>query len=321
MEISREKKVVTHFLSAFFSLPAAVVAIMVCKGPSSVDGFHPAWLDAFLVPVFVAVVGLSFAAFTYVFSSKKFSRFLIRTIVLASLLIFLSAFAGIHVHRDFFTATFQYILCVPAILVVYVLRNDSRQLQKNVLQAVSVAGYVLAAFYTEWIMLMGYAIATRAEPRPIESVVYNVYNLILVFILFFASRAVKKSSFTLVKTGSDSLVVNGRDITSVAGQKKTMLVHALASSRDRRIRCPEIQRMLHPDAADMKSDCATCPDESRKAAMCSQYRTTYNSILETKKLLEFLGVGTITASDNRRNVLQEGWTMVLFENVRIEIKK
>ena len=87
------------------------------------------------------------------------------------------------------------------------------------------------------------------------------------------------------------------------------------------LRCADLQKLLHPDSFADEGSCATCVDESRKAAMCSQYRTTYNSILETKKLLEFLGVGTITSSDNRRNILQDGWKLVLFENVRLEVKK
>lgn len=308
-------------ISLFFALPPAVVAVMVVIGPSSVDSAHPAWLDSLYIPLSLAAVMIGSAFFFFTLTRRSFTRFIVSMIGFTGLGIALTILAAIHVHRDFFTATFQCILLFPACCVVYISERKEKALPKAMLPIASTTGFALAVMYAQWILMMGYAIATRAEPRPVESIVYNVYNLVLAFILLFASQSVKRAGFSTMVTSGEALVVNERDITAVAGPKKTLLINAFATATNRCIRCSELQKIFHPDTFDETGACGSCVDESRKAAMCSQYRTTYNSILETKKLLEFLGVGTITSGDNRRNILQDGWKLVLFENVRVETKK
>lgn len=308
-------------LSLFFALPPAVVAIMVVHGPSSVDSAHPAWLDSLYIPLSLAAVMIGSACIFFTLTRRSFSRFLVSEIVFTGMGIALTIFASINIHRDFFTATFQCILLFPVCCVVYVSERKEKALPKAMLPIASTTGFALTIMYAQWILMMGYAIATRAEPRPVESIVYNVYNLVLAFVLLFASQSVKRAGYSTMITSNDELIVNERDITAVAGPKKTLLINAFATAPNRCIKCAELQKILHPDTFDESGSCVSCVDESRKAAMCSQYRTTYNSILETKKLLEFLGVGTITSGDNRRNILQDGWKLVLFENVRVEQKK
>lgn len=310
-------------LSIFFSLPAVLVAVMVALGPSAVDQTHPGWLDSpfFLISFSIISVMIGSALYFFALTRQSFSRFLASIIGLTAIGVVASIFAAIGIHRDFYTSAFQFILILPVCGVVYVSERKERALPKNALPIASTTGFALATVYAQWILMMGYAIATRAEPRPVESIGYNVYNLALAFILLFASQSVKRAGFSTMVSSANALVVNDRDITTVAGPKKTLLIHAFASAPNRSLRCAELQKILHPDTFDGEGSCSSCVDESRKAAMCSQYRTTYNSILETKKLLEFLGIGTITSGDNRRNILQDGWKLALFENVRIEAKK
>lgn len=308
-------------LSLFFALPAPIVTAMVTFGPSSVDSAHPEWLDSFCIPFSLAVLMVSSTFYFYALTRKSFVHFLVIEISFTMITVVASIFAALYIHRDFYTATFQYILLFPVSLIIYIAERKDKALPKSILPVFSTSGFALATIYAQWILMMGYAIATRAEPRPIESIAYNVYNLILTFLLLFSAQSVKRSSFSTMITSSETLIVNGRDITTVAGPKKTLLINAFASAPNRSLRCSDLQKILHPDTYDERGLCYSCVDESRKAAMCSQYRTTYNSILETKKLLEFLGIGTITSGDNRRNILQDGWKLVLFENVRAETKK
>jgi len=168
---------------------------------------------------------------------------------------------------------------------------------------------------------MGYAIVTRDEPRPVESLVYNVYNLVLVFLLLVVSRRLRYKATTSVDTEPDALRVNDKDFSQLFGAKKTRLVNAFASAEDRRLCCPDIQRILRQDDGKKDDACERCRDGAMKATLCVRYRTTYNLVLDLKKNLESIEVGTITSNGNRRNILAEGWKLVLFENVRISVKK
>jgi hypothetical protein len=308
-------------LSLFIALPAPIVTAMVTFGPSSVDSAHPGWLDSFCIPFSLVILMISSAFFFFALTRKSFIYFLAIQISFTMIAVVASIFAALYIHRDFYTATFQYILLFPVSLIIYIAERKDKALPKTIFPVISTSGFALATIYAQWILMMGYAIATRAEPRPFESIAYNIYNLILAFLLLFAAQSIKRAGYCTMITSSDTLIVNSRDITTVAGPKKTLLINAFASAPNRSLRCSDLQKILHPATFDERGLCFSCVDESRKAAMCSQYRTTYNSILETKKLLEFLGVGTITSGDNRRNILQDGWKLVLFENVRVETKK
>lgn len=314
-------RTLSRILSVFFSLPIVIVGLTVLFGPLSSSNPLPKWFIDFYGPVLLAAILGNYIALRWILSNTKILSFLISLVLIESLMIVLSLSAGINLHRDFFTASFQYILGVPAIVLFYLQTKSAPQINKSTRRIMGQAGYILAGFYTEWIMLMGYAITTRAEPRPIESIFYNLYNLTLVLILFFTSHQIKRLSFTFIEIDKSTLFINTRDISSIAGPKKILLLYEFALTPERRLRCSDIQKIMHPKTVNSNADCTLCTEENQKAAQCSQYRTTYNTVLQLKKLLEFMEIGSITSSDNRRNILTEGWKFVLFENVRINIKK
>jgi hypothetical protein len=308
-------------LSAFLSLPAGIVALMICIGSSPVDHVLPDWYLRSGLPLILIVSLSSFAAFFLFLTRKNLGASIASATLTGIVLAGLSIIAGLTIHRDFFTAAFQYILCIPAAIMFCIRRSTASSMTKASFRLLGNAGYILAGFYTEWLMLMGYAISTRAEPRVFESIVYNIYNLVLILVLFGASWQMKQRSFSRVEVGMQTLLVNGKDISGMVGPKKARLLHEFATAEDRRLRCPEIQAILRPGEPDSAADCATCGNETVKAAQCGRYRTTYNSVLDLKKMLEFLEIGTITTSANRRNILTDGWKLVLFEFVRLETLK
>ena len=321
MSGTRIDRTLSRILSVFFSLPIGIVGLSVLFGPLSSSDQLPKWFLDFFGPIMLAIIIFNYIALRWIFSNNAILPFLVSLVLLESLMVMMSLYAGVNLHRDFFTASFQYILCVPAMVLFYLQSKSAPRINKPTRRVMGQAGYILAAFYTEWIMLMGYAIATRAEPRPIESIFYNLFNLTLVLILFFSSRQIKRLSFNFIEIDKSSLFINTRDVSSVAGPKKTLLLYEFASKAERRLRCSDIQKIMHSDTGEINTDCALCTEENQKAAQCSQYRTTYNTVLQLKKLLEFMEIGSITSSDNRRNILTDGWKFVLFENVKIDIKK
>jgi hypothetical protein len=316
---SREERLALNAISFFLGLPLGAVLLIVRYGPAA-EPELPQWLS-FELPLSLVFMILCFLAYRLVFMAEGVFRFVVALVVTECLFVIASIVFGVLIHRDFFTAAFQYILGALVAVLCRVAHSPKSSLRKNVQRSLGRASLVVAVFYIEWIMLMGYAISTRAEPRPVESIIYNVYNLAQVLALFILSRMVERRSFQTVIVGKDELSVDGRDIVSVLGQKKATIFRGLASAADRRLRCPDVQRLFREDADEADSRCLACSESTTKAALCGKYRNTYNSVLELKRVLEFLEIGTIATSENKRHILSEGWTLALFENTRIELRK
>lgn len=316
MTPERARSALNPILASFLSLPLPLVALVIRYGPL-VPATLPAWFLDWTFALATSVFVLSFVLFFAILRRSSLGGFLSFLIPVEALLIAGSVAAGLTVHRDFFTAAFQYALALPLAFLIGARRTRERGMP---VAALSRAGYVLSAFYAQWIMMMGYAISTRAEPRPIESIVYNVYNLVLAIALFLASRSLGLSGKHAVETEQDSLFVDGKDVTPAIGTRKARVLHAFAGAPGRTLRCPELQLALVGDAASLAEECRSCGADT-KAASCGRYRVTYNGILELKKMLEFLEVGSIASGPNRRLVLSEGWRLILFEGIRLSSKK
>ena len=332
MDESRFTRFVTHTAPLFLSLPFAVSSIALAIGPSTVDALPDGPLARALPFLAAGMVTAGYVAYSFAFTKKRFLPFLAAASATCFSLIAISAIAGILLHRDFFTAAFQYVVTYPLVLILYARFIRRAAAEKASAKLLANTGLFVAGFHMEWIMLMGYAIATRAEPRPIESMIYNLYNILLTTFLFFVSRSLKRTTISTLSVSPKGMKLGEKDISSLAGNKRTRLLHAFATAEERRLRCPDIQRLLHgagsgeAQESDGKAehsgpDCARCDPESAKAAQCGRYRSTYNSILELKKLIEFLEIGTIVSGENRRHVLEDGWRLVPFEGARIKTER
>jgi hypothetical protein len=168
---------------------------------------------------------------------------------------------------------------------------------------------------------MGYAIVTRAEPRPIEAMIYNAYNIPLSLVLLLVSRGVERRALRTLSIGAGGVTVDGKPIDTMLGERRSTLLAAFAAAPDRRLRCPDVHAALasraHAPDRTPRASCEDCDANGMKATSCVDYRSAYNSLLDLKKTLEFLEIGSITSPDNKRRVLAEGWRLTLFENARI----
>jgi len=249
--------------------------------------------------------------------------FLARAAALAVLAALASAACGAALHRDYFTAVFQYPIAFLALFLYRLRSGGEAGLEYETYRSLGKTGYAVFFLFTAWIMLMGYAIATRAEPRPLESIAYNSYNALLDLALLAASRALVLRSYrTLSLRGDGAVLLDGAPIDFVLGAAGLRILRAFLSSPERRATCAEIGRGHGGEAgrgprSPRRAGCASCAAGEVKASLCPEYRATYNRVLELKKLLEFLEVGTILPPKNKRQILAEGWRLLLFENVRL----
>ncbi len=322
LERTNPRRVLSAALTSFLVLPHAIVALTVLYGPHASEDALPGWFSSLpalsIIPVFFAgYIGYRFSIIRSTLASS-ISHLALSCAGLTLISIAYSMF----VHRDFMAAAFQYLMGMPLALIVVFHSREARgatSYQKRTVKAIGFAGLAISFCYAQWSMMMGYAIVTRAEPRPIESGIYNLYNLILTLSLVFLSREVRSRGDIKVHLYPDALVVDGKDVSQAFGQKKLALLRAFALTGSRTLTCQGINDALGKEGSD-PGDCRECSGETTKAALCKRYRTTYNLVLDLKKSLELVGIGSVTGSENRRQILDEGWRFAIFENVRISIE-
>ncbi|MEI6875831.1 MAG: hypothetical protein WCL50_11965 [Spirochaetota bacterium] len=107
---------------------------------------------------------------------------------------------GILVHRDYFTLSFTHIAVWFMLLSHWLNTLHSGALRKETKRDLGRAFMILFLIIIFWIMLMGYTIATRSEPRPIQALIYNSYNALVAFAIQLLSRILVAALYrTLVR--------------------------------------------------------------------------------------------------------------------------
>jgi hypothetical protein len=288
------------------------------SSPANVfDGTGQAITAAALLFVLSFITYAALCAFTRTgFFYGAFILLLLLHICIGSFL-----FAGLH--RDYFTVLFQTII---AFFIVYVHRISygvgslkSRFAVEGIYRVTLLIVFCLSL----WTIAMGYAVATRQEPRWIESIFYNIYNILLIFALYSAASGIRLRGMRRIAIGPASLKIDDYDFTHYLGQVNLDMINHFLNSKDNGVLCSELAVYLlnHHKGSASKWDCRLCVEQKQKVTLCPKYKSVYNRILEIKKLFETMEIGTIVSPQNKLNILAEGWRLFFFSSVRLILKK
>jgi len=142
----------------------------------------------------------------------------------------------------------------------------------------------------------------------------------LVLLLFLLSRLVGIKAYRTMVVAQQRVYADGKDMALLVGDQKAAVIAHFARAPNLTLRCSDLQVLSEAVVSQTDRDkCEQCIDSNAKATLCPKYRNMYNNILEIKRALEFLEIGTITGPDNKRSVLDKGWKLCLFQNTRIKI--
>lgn len=214
----------------------------------------------------------------------------------------LSVAAALSAHRDYFTLIFQAI-CLHYIAILWIMPGLSSRAYLNHLERLYRFTIGVIAFFVIWIAMMGYAIATRSEPRWVPAIAYNVYNLVLCFVLYLSNLDLYRKSKRELSIAGDRICIDKLDVSSLVNPKALPLaLYLLSNKKDRPLTCRIAQTLLGEDGS-------TC-DACSKATLCPRYKYVYNRIHELRRLFQALRLGIITNPANPQNVLEEGWSYV-----------
>jgi hypothetical protein len=240
--------------------------------------------------------------------------------------------AALLLHRDYFSIVFQVFMNHVIIATLRTGLLTSRFQDSRFSRRFFQTSLAVLILFGVWVIVMGRTIVVREEPRWIESTFYNLYNCVILFILYLGITRLRESLFKHIEVRSKSLIVNGYDITPLIGSTNLLILRCFASMQRDRITCAAIDACAFGDDDEIRSDevgvdgcvkkwtCEECIANGYKATQCTRYKTIYNGILDLKKTLETFELGTILPPSNRRNILTEGWKLMLFEGVRLRVR-
>ena len=311
-------------MAAGAALSFPLVTMMLALGISGIDAPTSPLLRDF--PLVVGILGfvIYFAGYRAVLSIHEPKRFAMAATALvivgqATIVLF-----GIFIHRDYFSAFYSSIAAWIVLLLYWIGNLPPFTLSRDMRRAIGQAALLAFFLFAIWIMMMGYAISTRQEPRPIEALAYNAYNMLAAFGMLVFSRQLIIGSYRIVVIGQDTIEIEGGlSLGGIVGEKGMKILRIFFGKVERGVTCSELSELIQKDtqaANDSRNPCSTCTPDNMKATTCVAYRNLYNTILELRKVLEFVGIGTILPPQNKMKIREEGWRLVLFDGVRVHMR-
>lgn len=291
-------------LAAFFSLRYPMADSL------EAGSLAPAWGWAWIILLAGALAYAFWMWPSFPESGKKSRRPPFGFLLLFSLLaqVLLALYAARVLHRDFLTLIFQ------AVAIHYALFLDAAPHYRSSIylkfaELLFIATILLVFFFLSWIFLMGYAIASRSEPRWIPSIGYNVLNLAICIFLLLANFSLKDRSKRELIVASDALLLDNLDVLPLfSPSAKPLAIYFVQHADGPGLICSEAQHLIGADACDRSCS---------KATNCSEYRYLYNRIHEVKKVFFALKIGVITSPENKQTILENGWTFLPDSSIRI----
>ena len=204
-------------------------------------------------------------------------------------------------HRDFLTLLFQIAAIHYGLFVDAAPRYRSR-LFLAFGERLFVISLFIVGFFLFWIALMGYAIASRTEPRWIPSIGYNVLNLGIAAYICVATFNLKDRSRRELIVDGSSLLLDNLDVLPLFSPAARPLALFLAA-------LPEGESLVCSEAQALFGD-KGCERDCGKATTCAEYRYLYNRIHEVKKVFSALKIGRLVSPDNKQQILERGWSFI-----------
>jgi hypothetical protein len=277
-----------------------------------------------VIPVYVLSAIAAFALpVVNILPSKPLRgrRFFRRFATTFLFLVLIAWYCGTAIHRDFLTFT------TPAVLVfftIFLLRVDEIGIvdrKSVVLPRLAQATSLIFVLWIGWIMMMSYAIVTRAEPRWIESIAYNLGNGILGLIMLYVGATLYDRAKRTVHFRLDGWHLDERNVSLLVSPLEQRILHILLSEPAHKITCSGLVGLLRtgtPGDSDAPGQCERCLAEQWTVSQCATYRNLKNRVADIKKYLELLQIGTIVPiSENPRKIKELGWQLRVFDDVRI----
>lgn len=307
-------------VAALAALAWVAVTLMSALNLSDTLPMNPAETVE-LVLLFALVPILLALGFFTVSSLAKQRFFPVAVTLLLGIIIALIITSAQRWHRDYYSLFFQYFLLIHALCLLFIPENSFIRAKKHTFLLMAASALLSVIIMSIWIMMMGYAIASRAEPRWIESIVYNALCILMLFPLVAAATQLYARSKRLFRVQEQSISLDGREISSMLTVLEQRMLRIFIQSEEHSVSCKEFYLLLNDKEADIEPlnsthACDHCLSEDWTATSCRFYRNIANRVLTIKKYLELLEIGTLVQlTEGEQAGRQRGWKLRFFDDV------
>jgi hypothetical protein len=322
MNPGHQRRLQDAILCVCFSLPVPLIATMIRWNPSGAEPRSPFGSDASFLLFLVVNLAVMFAAFFFLLRIRGRTLFQVSYAVLFLVLLGYGTLLALRLHRDFYTFVFQHVL---SFWIIFCWRLDeftSEKRAKDFYRYMRTVNIVVFICTCCWLILMGYAVCVRSEPRWAESLFYNVLNLVFAFLLIMMTSHLGMALFKRVHIDGDRFVVEGYDFSQYVSDADKQLAVLFLSAHGTAVSCARVDALLQEHSAPhagRKStwDCAACIERDYAVYKCPKYRAIYNRVLTVKRLFEALEIGDILSPKGQASEKKKGWKLRLFDDVRL----
>ncbi|MDA3955279.1 hypothetical protein [Oceanispirochaeta sp.] len=315
--------ILKHLYLFFYSVLFLILSLVIHWNPS---GAEPVSCFSGYGEAIVYGIGLSIIHyFLYRLLAKEKSKNHILLIITISGMLFLTVIlTGLFLHRDYFSMMLPVFICLQNILYRKEVFFHHLERHRAINKLLYILSIIMLLCWIVWILMMGYLISSRQEPRWIESLIYNIYNIFLMIIFFISIFDLQKKMKIRILVIDDSIWLSQLNLSEFLGLfKNEILVQLLVNHKKQgRINCHDLVKALSDkDLMTINDmDCMCCKENKQKATLCKEYRKIYRQILDIKKVLELMQIGTIVYPENKMDVVTVGWALKLNSNIEIIIE-
>lgn len=247
-----------------------------------------------------------------VFTIGKPVRFFIALTAYHFFLISAVYWASAVSHRDYQSLLFQLILVFIAAALLQIPEFRISRNKKQIYKTTCYFVMIIFTIFLFWLMLMGYAIVTRSEPRWIESTAYNFVGAFISLVMLMCAVALHHRTYQVFESTGNSIVWNDDDISDhfTQAEKSVLLTYV---HNPESCTCNTLTGIIEPEET---GQCRVCIEKGWSAINCKNFRKVKKYTLAIKKYLELLGVGTIVqVSEKYHLIKQYGWKLRYFDDV------
>lgn len=309
------------------ALPYVLIIIFSYLDPSGA-GPHSSISSPLSMVIFgTLITAVVFFLFYFLETLNSAGTFLWWIIGAALVLLLIAILSGIYIHRDFYSYPWQFCL----VLIILFLRKIELFKERNDYTAFSHRVFIFCIpFYVLivlWEIFMGYAIVTRQEPRWIESIAYNIYNVVMVQVYLWHAISIKTQFFRYFRVEYGKVFFENVPIDEVLylNDLETALFSCFLTSANHKANCMVIREnmtSLRGNGEENSRRCDECMSENWTVSHCRDYMNIKKNLVTGLNIkLKIAQLGVIKpAGHNKMRIKEDGWQYEPAKDIRIEIR-
>lgn len=244
----------------------------------------------------------------FIYASKKKLYFFILLFTSAAVNVIFAVAFSLLINRDYFTIPFQIVIIH---YIAFVSKYQIVSLKSFYIKTAQIVSYIAISALLLWEIIVGYSIMTRTEPRWLESIFYNIYNLGLIVILCYNAINFSYTKKIKLVFSDKSIFLSDIDMTKVLNEDYVSLVKSMLNNKNK---CYEIFNA----EAKFQKNCEKCLKDNLPVESCEKFNILYDKIENIRKIMSFLRIGKIIVPINKDRLKYDGWKVVLSKDLIIE---